>query len=90
MVEDLTRHLFDLNDAAYTAEWIVQGFPTWAGPVDGEFEANQPEELINSITPNSGEWRLQFEVTPTELTGMLYHHDAPTGGRIKVVPKGRK
>lgn len=84
-VEDfahITEHLFTDNNQ----EFRITGFPVWDGTIDGTFHARTAEKLLESITPNGTEWRLELTVHATHLTGRLYHHDAPTGGNITVTP----
>lgn len=84
-VEDfsnITEHLFSENSQGFR----ITGFPVWNGTVDGYFSARNAKELLDNITPNSTEWRLEVTVHADHLTGRLYHHDAPMGGNITVTP----
>lgn len=84
-VEDftnITEHLFTDNHQTFR----ITGFPVWNGTINGEFVAKNPTELLRAITPHNTAWRLEYEVTDTELVGRLSHHDAPMGGRIVVTP----
>lgn len=84
-VEDfanITEHLFTENSQGFR----ITGFPVWNGTVDGYFSARNAKELLDSITPDSTEWRLEVTVHADHLTGRLYHHDAPMGGVITVTP----
>lgn len=84
-VEDftnITEHLFTDNEQGFT----ITGFPVWNGTRDGYFLARNAEELLRNITPDRTEWTLRLTVYPTHLTGVLSHHDAPTGGLITVTP----
>ena len=84
-VEDfsnITEHLFSENNQGFR----ITGFPVWNGTIDGYFSARNASELLNAITPDRTEWRLELTVHATHLTGRLYHHDAPTGGNITVTP----
>ena len=82
--QEITEHLFTDNNQQFR----IEGFPVWDGTIDGTFHARTPEKLLESITPNRTEWRLELTVHATHLTGRLYHHDAPTGGNITVTPFG--
>lgn len=68
----------------FTGSWKIQGFPVWNGTVDGMFDADTSKKLLSAITPNNTEWILRYEIIGETLTGVLSHHDAPTGGRITV------
>lgn len=84
-VEDfanITEHLFTDNEQGFT----ITGFPVWNGTVDGYFLAHNAEELLRNITPDRTAWTLRLTVHITHLTGVLSHHDAPTGGLITVTP----
>ena len=84
-VEDftnITEHLFSDNEQGFT----ITGFPVWNGTRDGYFLARNAEELLRNITPDRTAWTLRLTVYPTHLTGVLSHHDAPTGGLITVTP----
>ena len=80
--ENITEHLFSDNEQGFT----ITGFPVWNGTRDGYFLARNAEELLRNITPERTEWTLRLTVHPTHLTGVLSHHDAPTGGVITVTP----
>jgi hypothetical protein len=80
--ENITEHLFSDNEQGFT----ITGFPVWNGTRDGYFLARNAEELLRNITPDRTEWTLRLTVHPTHLTGVLSHHDAPTGGVITVTP----
>ena len=84
-VEDfanITEHLFSENSQGFR----ITGFPVWNGTIDGYFSARNASELLNAITPDRTEWRLELTVHADHLTGRLYHHDAPMGGNIVVTP----
>ena len=84
-VEDfanITEHLFSENSQGFR----ITGFPVWNGTIDGYFSARNASELLNAITPDRTEWRLEVTVHADHLTGRLYHHDAPMGGNIVVTP----
>ena len=84
-VEDfanITEHLFSDHNQGFR----ITGFPVWNGTVDGYFSARNASELLNAITPDRTEWRLEVTVHADHLTGRLYHHDAPMGGNIVVTP----
>ena len=78
----ITEHLFTENSQGFR----ITGFPVWNGTVDGYFSASNAEQLLNNITPDRTEWRLEVTVHADHLTGRLYHHDAPMGGTITVTP----
>ena len=80
--ENITEHLFTDNEQGFT----ITGFPIWNGTRDGYFLARNAEELLRNITPDRTAWTLRLTVYPTHLTGVLSHHDAPTGGLITVTP----
>jgi len=80
--EEITKHLFSYNEQGFT----ITGFPVWNGTIDGRFSASNPEELLRNITPDRTDWTLRLTVHATHLTGVLSHHDAPTGGNITVTP----
>ena len=80
--ENITEHLFSDNEQGFT----ITGFPVWNGTRDGYFLARNAEELLRNITPDRTAWTLRLTVYPTHLTGVLSHHDAPTGGLITVTP----
>ena len=77
---NITEHLFTENNQ----EFRIDGFPRWDGTVSGTFHARTPEKLLESITPDRTEWRLEVTVHATHLTGFLSHHDA--SGTITVTP----
>lgn len=79
---NITEHLFTESNQGFR----ITGFPVWNGTVDGYFSARNADELLNNITPDRTEWRLEVTVHANHLTGRLYHHDAPTGGIITVTP----
>lgn len=84
-VEDfsnITEHFFSENNQGFR----ITGFPVWNGTIDGYFSARNASELLNAITPDRTEWRLEVTVHADHLTGRLYHHDAPMGGNIVVTP----
>lgn len=78
--ENITQHLFTDNNQ----QFYIEGFPRWDGPVSGTFHARTPEKLLESITPDRTEWRLEVTVHATHLTGVLSHHDGT--GVITVTP----
>ena len=77
---NITEHLFTENNQGFR----ITGFPVWNGTIDGYFSARNASELLDNITPDRTEWRLEVTVHADHLTGRLYHHDAPTGGTITV------
>jgi len=79
---NITEHLFTETSQGFR----ITGFPVWNGTVDGYFSARNATELLDNITPDRTEWRLEVTVHADHLTGRLYHHDAPTGGTITVTP----
>jgi hypothetical protein len=79
---NITAHLFSENNQGFR----ITGFPVWNGTVDGYFSARNAKELLDSITPDRTEWRLEVTVHADHLTGVLSHHDAPMGGTIVVTP----
>lgn len=72
--------------AGDTTEWRIDGFPVWNGTRSGTFTAKTHEELLRAITPDRTEWRLSYKVESDHISCVLYHHDAPTGGRMTVRP----
>lgn len=78
--EEITKHLFTDNNQ----EFRIEGFPRWDGPVSGTFHARTPEKLLESITPDRTEWRLEVTIHENHLTGALSHHDG--SGTITVTP----
>lgn len=78
--QEMTEHLFTENNQ----EFRIEGFPRWDGPVSGTFHARTPEKLLESITPDRTEWRLELTVHENHLTGALSHHDG--NGIITVTP----
>ena len=78
--EEITKHLFTDNNQ----EFRIEGFPVWYGTIDGTFHARTPEKLLESITPDRTEWRLEVTIHETHLTGALSHHDG--NGTITVTP----
>jgi len=78
--QQITEHLFTENNQ----EFRIEGFPRWDGPVSGTFHARTPEKLLESITPDRTEWRLELTVHENHLTGALSHHDG--SGTITVTP----
>jgi hypothetical protein len=78
--QEITEHLFTENNQ----EFRIEGFPRWDGPVSGTFHARTPEKLLESITPDRTEWRLELTVHENHLTGTLSHHDG--SGIITVTP----
>ncbi len=79
---NITEHLFTENSQGFR----IVGFPTWNGTVDGYFSARNATELLDSITPDRTEWRLEVTVHADRIVARLYHHDAPTGGTMTVTP----
>ena len=77
---NITEHLFTDNNQ----QFHIEGFPRWDGPVSGTFHARTAEKLLESITPDRTEWRLELTVHATHLTGVLSHHDGT--GVITVTP----
>jgi hypothetical protein len=78
--QEMTEHLFTENNQ----EFRIEGFPRWDGPVSGTFHARTPEKLLESITPDRTEWRLEVTIHENHLTGALSHHDG--SGIITVTP----
>ena len=78
--QEMTEHLFTENNQ----EFRIEGFPRWDGPVSGTFHARTPEKLLESITPDRTEWRLELTIHENHLTGALSHHDG--SGTITVTP----
>ena len=78
--QEMTEHLFTDNNQQFR----IEGFPRWDGPVSGTFHARTPEKLLESITPDRTEWRLELTVHENHLTGALSHHDG--SGTITVTP----
>jgi hypothetical protein len=78
--QEMTEHLFTENNQ----EFRIEGFPRWDGPVSGTFHARTPEKLLESITPDRTEWRLEVTIHENHLTGALSHHDG--NGTITVTP----
>ena len=78
--QEITEHLFTENNQ----EFRIEGFPRWDGPVSGTFHARTAEKLLESITPDRTEWRLELTVHENHLTGALSHHDG--SGTITVTP----
>ena len=78
--QQITEHLFTENNQ----EFRIEGFPRWDGPVSGTFHARTAEKLLESITPDRTEWRLELTVHENHLTGALSHHDG--SGTITVTP----
>lgn len=79
---NITEHLFVENNQGFT----ITGFPVWNGTIDGRFTARNHRDLLNAITPDRTEWKLVGTVYADRIEAVLYHHDAPTGGRIVVTP----
>ena len=78
--QEITEHLFTENNQ----EFRIEGFPRWDGPVSGTFHARTAEKLLESITPDRTEWRLELTIHENHLTGALSHHDG--SGTITVTP----
>jgi hypothetical protein len=78
--QEMAEHLFTENNQ----EFRIEGFPVWYGTIDGTFHARTPEKLLESITPDRTEWRLELTVHADHLTGVLSHHDGT--GVITVTP----
>ena len=78
--ENITQHLFTNDNQPFS----IEGFPRWDGTVSGTFHARTPEKLLESITPDRTEWRLEVTVHDDHLTGVLSHHDGT--GVITVTP----
>ena len=78
--ENITQHLFTNDNQPFR----IEGFPVWYGTIDGTFHARTAEKLLESITPDRTEWRLEVTVHATHLTGVLSHHDGT--GVITVTP----
>ena len=77
---NITEHLFTDNNQ----QFHIEGFPRWDGAVSGTFHARTAEKLLESITPDRTEWRLEVTVHADHLTGVLSHHDGT--GVITVTP----
>ena len=69
-----TQCLFESDN--YDGWFRIEGFPVWNGTRGGIFPAKNWEQLLNSITPDRTEWRLDYAVENETLTGWLSHHDA--------------
>lgn len=78
--EEITKHLFTNDNQPFR----IEGFPRWDGTVSGTFHARTAEKLLESITPDRTEWRLEVTVHDDHLTGVLSHHDGT--GVITVTP----
>jgi len=78
--QEITAHLFTETNQ----EFRIEGFPRWDGPVSGTFHARTAEKLLESITPDRTEWRLELTIHENHLTGALSHHDG--SGTITVTP----
>ena len=78
--QQITEHLFTENNQ----EFRIEGFPRWDGPGSGTFHARTAEKLLESITPDRTEWRLELTIHENHLTGALSHHDG--SGTITVTP----
>jgi hypothetical protein len=86
-VEDftnITEHLFVDNAQGFS----ITGFPVWNGTVDGRFTARTAKDLLHSMTPDGTSWRLDGTVYADRIEAVLYHHDAPMGGKMVVAPIG--
>ena len=79
---NITEHLFVENSQGFR----IEGFPVWNGTVDGYFTARNATELLDSMTPDRTEWRMEVTVHADRIVARLYHHDAPTGGTMTVTP----
>ena len=83
-VEDftnITEHLF-----AMSSNWKLTGFPVWNGTVDGIFTAETPKQLLDAMTPDRADWTMKVTVSDDGIVAILYHHDAPMGGKMTVTP----
>ena len=78
--ENITQHLFTNDNQPFR----IEGFPVWYGTIDGTFHARTAEKLLESITPDRTEWRLEVTVHADHLTGVLSHHAGT--GVITVTP----
>lgn len=85
---ELSLYLFktDLSDWFVDGTYRIDNFPVWSGKLSGWFEAESIEDFLFAITPDRTQWILRYsEVKVGEpFEAMLYHHDAPTGGKISV------
>lgn len=87
MLEDFECVAYDLLSENETNEWRIDDFPVWNGKVSGVFEASNARQLLERITPSRTEWRLAYKAHKTHLECVLWHHDAPMGGRMIVAPR---
>ena len=78
--QEITEHLFTDNNQQFR----IEGFPVLYGTIYGTFHTRTAEKLLESITPDRTEWRLEVTVHATHLTGVLSHHDGT--GVITVTP----
>lgn len=78
----ITEHLFTDHRQVFS----IVGFPVWNGTVNGRFTARNAEELLDAMTPNRTEWRMEVTVHADRIVARLSHHDCPTGGTMTVTP----
>lgn len=79
---NITEHLFTEHNQGFS----IVGFPVWNGTIDGRFTARNAEQLLNAMTPDRAEWRMEVTVHADRIVALLSHHDCPTGGTMTVTP----
>ena len=79
---NITEHLF----TEWNQGFSIVGFPVWNGTIDGRFTARNAKELLNAMTPDRTEWRMEVTVHADRIVARLSHHDCPTGGTMTVTP----
>lgn len=76
----------DLEHWFVPGTYRIDNFPVWNGKLSGWFDAENVDEFLNCITPDRTEWVLRYFIPEIgkSFEAILFHHDAPTGGRISV------
>lgn len=76
-----TEVVTPLLEETGATEWEME-FPTWRGTVRGIANASNALELLRALTPDRTEWSLEYVIEGSTISGILYHHDVPMGGRV--------
>jgi hypothetical protein len=77
---DVTKDFFD----GWKHDYVINGFPTWQGGRGGTIVASTAKELIETLVNRIGDWRAEYIMDGKDLLITLWHHDAPTGGTMRI------
>jgi hypothetical protein len=80
MFTEATKNFFD----GYRHDYVINNYPTWQGGRSGIIPANTAKEFLYALVGRIGDWRGTYTMDGDELLFTIYHHDAPTGGTMRI------